>query len=306
MSVLGKLVYYTFYKPLSFLNYIKKFGGIVNIIKIERGKLAMYKASAKLCVPHIADNVFEVFFLTGKKYWPLTAYCAYSLIKASDTPLRPVFIDDGSFSKKFIKKAKKQFPGCAVKTNAEIEEHIRICLPADKFPLLNRKRKTYPHIRKLTDIHAGSKGWKLVLDSDMLFFSDPKEVINWLQNPYKPFFLHDAVSSYHYSLPLMEELTGHPIYPNINVGAAGIKSDDINWTEIESWIKTLEQKEGENYLLEQALSAMISSKNPIIANKNRYIVMPDETEAKHPTAALHHYVATAKEWYYKTAWRAID
>lgn len=230
----------------------------------------------------------------------------YSLAKKGGNTIKPVFVDDGTLTDSLIKQIKTQFPGCTIKTSAEIEAGIKKHLPVAKYPVLNKKRAIYPHIKKLTDVHAGSSGWKIVLDSDMLFFKYPTEIINWLDNPEQPFFLYDPVLSYHYSIPLMEKLAANAIIPNLNVGAIGLKSESIDWDKLEQWISELEEKEGTNYLLEQALSAMLAAGKPtIIATQEDYIVMPGKAEVEHPAGTLHHYVAQSKEWYYKTAWQKV-
>lgn len=265
----------------------------------------MRNAALKLHV-HVAPNANDVYFLTGKKYWELTAFCMYSLAQVSTIPLRPVFVDDGTFNDELTTLVKMQFPGCVIKTAAETATIIGTILPQSKYPCINKKLAVYPHIKKLTHIHAGSSGWKMVLDSDMLFFKNPAELNNWLKNPTHPFFLQDPVSSYHYTLRLMEQLTGNKIIEKLNVGAVGLKSEDINWDELEHWIRVLEETEGTSYLLEQALSAMLASgRKTIVANADDYIVMPGKYEATHPSATLHHYVDKSKEWYYKAAWKRI-
>jgi len=267
----------------------------------------MTNAAQQLFVNVPAAPATDIYFLTGKKYWALTAFCMYSLTEASTIPLRPIFIDDGSFDEGFIKKIKSQFPGCIIKLSAEIELIISQKLPADKYPCLHKKRSVYPHIKKLIDVHIGAAGWKMVLDSDMLFFKPPIEIYNWLNNPEQPFFLYDPITSYHYSLSLMEELAGNKINPNINVGAAGLKSEDIDWDKLECWVKTLEEKQGTSYLLEQALTAMlVAGKEIIIADKAEYIVMPDKKEVQNPTGVLHHYVAQSKEYYFTISWKHIS
>ena len=266
----------------------------------------MIKASGSLKVSEPPADAAEVYFLTGKKFWPLTAFCMFSLAKQSGNKLRAVFVDDGSLDEAIIKTMQLQFPACIVKTSKQIEADIQTNLPETKYPVINKKRAIYPHIKKLTDIHAGSKGWKLVLDSDMLFFKYPAEMLKWLDNPEQPFFLYDPIYSYHYSIKLMEQFAGSTIVPNLNVGAIGLKSEQINWDKLEAWIAQLEEKEGTNYLLEQALSAMlVTGDEPIIADKKEYIVMPDRSEVEHPSATLHHYVAGSKEWYYKKAWQQV-
>ncbi|MDB4927014.1 hypothetical protein [Mucilaginibacter sp.] len=306
MSFKGKIVYSIYYRPLSWLKQVRQCGGIVNFILIEKGKKNMAKSAQKLHIKKPSKIDANVYFLTGKKFWPLTAFCMYSLVKVCNNTIRPVFIDDGTLDKELIKKIKTQFPDSIVKTKEQIEVLVNELLPPLKYPHINKKRTIYPHIKKLTDIHVGSTGWKMVLDSDMLFFKHPTQVINWLKNPQQPFFLFDPICSYHYSINLMEQLSGHTIVPNLNVGAVGLKSELINWDKLEQWIGQLEGKEGTSYLLEQALSAMLVAGQPIlVADKMEYIVMPDKQEATRPTAILYHYVATSKQWYYKQAWKKV-
>jgi hypothetical protein len=306
MAITGKLLYHFYFRPRSWLRSVNKSGGLINFIKIEKAKKSMIKSAQNLLVNEPPLSAINIYFLTGKKYWPLTAFCMYSLAKVSTMPLRPVFIDDGSLDEKFINKIIAQFPGCIIKTAAETEIIIKQKLPVNKYPFLHKKRAIYSHIKKLIDVHAGSSGWKMVLDSDMLFFKPPVEMLDWLKQPEKPFFLYDPISSYYYSLWLMEKLAGNKINPNINVGVAGLKSEDINWDELEYWIKTLEEKGGTNYLLEQALSAMlVAGKEITIADRAAYIVMPDKSDVESPSAVLHHYVAESKEWYFKSAWKAV-
>ncbi|MBL4674828.1 MAG: hypothetical protein JKY70_01260 [Mucilaginibacter sp.] len=146
----------------------------------------------------------------------------------------------------------------------------------------------------------------MVLDSDMLFFKYPDELITWLQNPKHAFALKDPLDSYHYSMGLMEKLTKQPVTKYINVGAIGLNSPDIDWDAVERWIIELETTEGSSYLLEQALSAMIISGNKLqTPNPENYLVMPDKEQVIVQQGILHHYVDRSKQWYYKIAWRTV-
>ena len=306
MSFLGKLAYKIVYKPQSFIDKIKKQGGIINSLKIEEGKKAMQKASKDLRCPAANSSDFQIHFLTGKKFWYQTAFCAYSLVQVVKKPIQFTFYDDGSFDINLINQAKSQFPGCIIHLTNEIDERLAKSLPADKFPILNHKRKIYPHIKKLTDVHCGLSGWKIVLDSDMLFFKYPKQMMEWLENPLTPFFILDIVNSYHYSFELMEKLTNNTIERNLNVGAIGLKSEIIDWDKVEEWIGIMEGQEGMSYYLEQALSAMIVSGMKLeLGSKEEYVVLPKKEEILKPTRTLHHYVAESKEWYLKGAWKII-
>ncbi len=304
---LGKIIYNIYYRPLAGFNRTKKFG-IINFLRIEYARRQMVSAAYDLKEINKPDlPVHSVYILTGKKYWYQTAFCLYSLQKVSgNIQFNATLVDDGSFDEALVKQIRSQFPSIKIQRADETESRLLQHLPATRYPALHKKRKSYPHIRKLIDVHAGQTGWKMVIDSDMLFFKEPKLVEDWLKKPATPFFLQDINYAYYYTTELMANLTGKPVSPNLNVGMIGIKSESINWDNVESWIVDLEAREGTNYLLEQALSAMIvAGEQVLVSPKNDYIVLPNEEETKFPQAVLHHYVAESKEWYFKNAWRLI-
>jgi hypothetical protein len=291
----GKLLYKLYYQPLAYIKRVKK-AGILNYFTTQSARRSMIAHSLMLKEEPIAAGLPEliVYFLTGEKYWYQTAFCLYSLQKVcSDLLIKAVFVDDGTFTEELKAQMQQQFPLASIISQHETEGLLNLHLPADKYPVIRKKRLTYPHLKKLTDVHFQPGEWKLVLDSDMLFFKYPEAMVNWLQAPENPFFLHDPITSYHYSITLMEQLTGKPVAQHLNVGAVGLKSAAIDWDAMERWITKLERSEGQSYLLEQALSAMIvAGEITDLANPEQYLV-------------LHHYVAGSKEWYYKFGWLNI-
>lgn len=76
---------------------------------------------------------------------------------------------------------------------------------------MRERRLEQPLLRKLTDFHAGSTGWKLFLDSDMLFFHQPSFLLDWLRNPQYPCYMVDIANYYGYSNELMVSLAQAPI-----------------------------------------------------------------------------------------------
>jgi hypothetical protein len=303
----GKLAYLIYYQPY---NWLKKVGkkGIAGYVTVERHRRAMERHSAELRGTLRKNSpCFEVYLLTGAKYWYQTAFCLYSLQKhLTGVQINAVFIDDGSFTPALIRQASEQFPGSTVRTEQETNDHLVNFLPVSKYPLLNKKRQLYPHIRKLTDVHAGRSGWKMVLDSDMLFFRPPVALESWLKRPLSPFFLRDPCYSYHYTMELMAKLAGSPVEPNLNVGVVGLASETIDWDQLEHWIGSLEVSEGSSYYLEQALCAMIAAGCTLqVAAPDEYIVLPDEKQIRHTVGVLHHYVADSKDGYFKLAWRNL-
>jgi hypothetical protein len=304
---LGKILYKTYYQPKGAISKTLK-QGIYSSWQISQGRKAMQTASAALQQPLDnqlpLENIPQFSFLTGKKFWYMTAFCAYSLARVCQQNIAFVFYDDGSFDAALEAQIKAQFPLSRTVGQQEIAERLHTALPEDRFPFLHYKRRVYPHIRKLTDVHAGSAGYKLLLDSDMLFWQEPDQMLKWLKQADKPFFILDKESAYHYSFNLMKALCGYKVTERVNVGAIGLQSESIDWEKLEHWAKAMEEKEGSSYLLEQALTAMLIAGQPceVGAEKN-YIVMPDKAQTFSQSGTLHHYVAASKEWYYREMWK---
>jgi hypothetical protein len=90
----------------------------------------------------------------------------------------------------------------------------------------------------------------------------------------------------------------------VNVGLCGLLSESLDWEKLEWWCARLLQAEGSHYLLEQALTALLlTGQSCAIAPAHEYVTLPDKDEIFFPTAAMHHYVAGSKRWYFREAWR---
>lgn len=305
--MLQELINLIYRYPKSKLKQILRMGGWLNVRAIERSRQAMEKAATDLTCPKYAAAPpdLAIWFLTGKKFWYQTLFCIKSLLESSQQDFLIHICDDGSLDAQQIDKIQSQVPFIQIHTKAEIEARLEQAIPRATFPYLWHKRALYPHIKKLTDIHAGSTGWKLVLDSDMLFFQRPDLMIQWLQNPDRPCHIFDTQNAYGYSFALMEELAQAPISEKLNVGMIGLQSESIDWPQLENWAHTLETREGTSYYLEQALSAMLVARQPaaLTGPATEYIVMPSKEQVGGKQGTLHHYVDLSKEWYFKTAWR---
>ncbi|WP_157682257.1 glycosyl transferase [Mucilaginibacter mallensis] len=302
-----RLINFLYRTPKSKLKTYKRFGGYYNYQKVINGNKQMKRAAYKLPIsPSYADGL-PVYFLTGKKYIHQTLFCISSLLKVSTERFHFVLIDDGTFTPAIADLISTKLPGATIVTNDQINTNLEKHLPADKYPVLHHKRSVYPHIKKMLDVHtAGISDWKLVLDSDMLFWKEPKAMINWLKNPDSPLHMVDTVNSYGYSPALMHELCGSEIPKLINVGAIGLNTTTLNWDAIEFWVKTLEEKEGTSYYLEQALSAMLIGQTPsVVLDKDDYKVNPSAADLQQTANTLHHYVDLSKEIYLKNAWKLI-
>jgi hypothetical protein len=304
MSKIQNFINIIYRHPKAKLKTIMRFGGFISYYKMRIGEIKMKKASNSL--PPIISNAegYPIYFLTGKNYIFQTLFCAYSLVKFSNEKFQFYLIDDGTFNERIINNLNVKMPGVKIVNKQKIEENLNFKLPQKNFNFLRKKRTIYPHLKKLTDIHSCEENdFKLVLDSDMLFFEEPQQLIEFIKIGQGCIHMEDCEESYGYSNTLMEKLSQSKIPSLINVGVIGIRTEYINWDEINNWINILEIEEGTSYFLEQALSAMIiASHNKYLLDPNKYIVNPISFDQGH---ILHHYVDLSKKFYFEKAWRIV-
>jgi hypothetical protein len=304
---LGRAAYLLWYLPAGLVKRSAAAGGPLAQWRSAREAASMERAAATLPtsrVPAVTDTP-ELHFLTGKKFWYQTAFCLHTLQAHSASVFRAVFHDDGSLDDDDAARLKTLFPASEVRRRAENDARVAELLPPSRFPALHAERaRPYPNFLKLTDVHAGQRGWRLVLDSDMLFFRRPHFLLAWLAAPDRPLWMLDVDDAYGYPFPAMAALAGAPVPRHVNVGFCGLDSSKFDWERLEHWAQTLLRDHGSRYYLEQALSAMMFAGQPgAVLPAEDYVVMPGEQECRDPHAVLHHYVAGSKRGYFRHGWR---
>lgn len=304
---LGRILYAVWHWPRAEFARSRREGGPAQQFVNWRGRVAMERAAARLPArPAPAPDAAEVCFLTGKKFWYQTAFCCWSLCQQAGREFAPVFIDDGSFDESLRAECRRIFPGARVLDARECEVALDTHLPAEKFPALRGQRRTYLHLRKLTDAHVGHRGWRLVLDSDMLFFRRPDALLAWLDAPAQPIHMLDMQDAYGYPPATLTALAGRPIPAKLNVGICGLRSETIGWERLEFWCQQLLARHGTSYYLEQALVALLlAGETPVRLTAEDYRLLPTEAECRAPTAVMHHYVAESKRGYFRHSWRKV-
>jgi len=302
---LGRLWLRFYHTPLGRLRDSLRMGGPLAARRTECDRQAMEIAALTLPpLPEPDAGAPTLHLLTGKKFWYLTAFCLHSFARAAGRPVRAELYDDGSFDEAVTARLQRLGSAIVIHPRAMLDLRVEAALPPDRFPVLHERRRNYPNIRKLTDLHAGTAGWKLVIDSDLLFFRRPGFLLDWLAAPDRPLHAVDVEESYGYSRPLLERLAGAPIGDKVNVGLCGLRSDALDWTELEAWCAELIARERASYYLEQALGAMLAARQPCaIAPPADYVTLPSRAEVIAPHAVMHHYVADSKRWYFRHGWQ---
>jgi hypothetical protein len=304
---LGRLAYLLWHLPRGAVKRSAAAGGPFAQWQDSRGAAAMARAAAGLprATTELTNARPHLHFLTGKKFWYQTAFCLHTLQHHAGESFRVVIHDDGSLDRAAIERLETLFPNAEMRSRKDSDARVAELLPPSRYPFLHAERaRPYPNFLKLTDVHAGQRDWRLVLDSDMLFFRRPAVLLDWLTNPKGPLWMADVAETYGYPLETMARVAGAPIPRSVNVGFCGINSSDVDWDQLEHWTKSLVGQHGSSYYLEQALSAMWFAGRPgTVLPAADYIVFPSEDECRQPRAVLHHYVAGSKRGYFRHAWR---
>lgn len=310
MSLPGRILYHLWHQPIGAVRNSIRHGGPLAQRAAAQGAAAMQAAAAQL--PALpagqADRPpFVVHLLTGRRFVHQSAFCLRSLALACPVPVQAEIHDDGTLDSASADLLRRLCPRLRIHDHATMRERLEAGLPAHRFPALRERWIHYPHIRKLIDVHLGHAGWRLVLDSDLLFWREPRFLLDWAAAPDRPLHADDCEENYGYSRPLLERVAGAPIPPRVNVGLCGLRSDAIDWEYLENATATLIAAERTSYYLEQALVALLAARQGpcAVAPGSDYVTLPDPAEVARPTAVMHHYVDTARGDYYRRAWRAF-
>ena len=266
--------------------------------------------AAARCLPPLEASgnggEVELHFLSGGEFWYQTCFCAYSLLLHSPSIAGVVIQNDGTLTAEQTEILQRMFPGVRINDPHRIASELNKNFPEEIFPTLFRRSGYWITMRKLTVVHGGSSGWKLCLDSDMLFFKRPAMLLDWLNCPAVPCYLQGRGRAFGYSNELMSSLVEGKIPSSLNSGLFGFNSTAINWTRLEHWAQTLLEKEGSRYLMEQAMSAMLIAGNPYVEFPNsEYRLCPDVAEASAPMAVMHHYAGHTRPLMFRYGWRHI-
>lgn len=308
MSLPGQILYQLWHRPVAAARDSIRRGGPLVQWRAARGRTAMQAAALALPPPpaRVPGVPFSVHLLTGRRFAYQTVFCLHTLARHCPAPLAPELYDDGTFDAASRGLVLRLFPGATIHPQAETIARLDSALPAARFPVLRERWANYPHIRKLTDVHAGRVGWRLVLDSDLLFWREPRLLLDWASAPDRPLLATDCEENYGYPRPVLERLAGRPVPARLNVGLCGFRSDALDWEFLEHAAGVLIREHGTSYYLEQGLCALLAARHPggpLQVPFADYLTMPDAPEVARPTAAMHHYVDLSRDTYHIAAWR---
>ena len=250
-----------------------------------------------------------IYFLTGRRFWQQTLFCAHSFVRQSGLGAEFRFVSDGTMDDEIAQRLTRLFPAARVLSHAELDEKLAAALPPARFPTLHAHRRRFVLLRKLTDTLAGERGYRLFLDSDMVFWRRPDEMLARLARA-EPFYMADLGDD-GYTLPrsVLQEKLGITPAPGVNSGVVAVRPEDVDWDLLERACALLLAEGRDQRLLEQTLWAIVlgaQNGRPLPAADYRLVIDPpacrEAIAAGRP--ALLHYAWHARLVYAASEWQA--
>lgn len=230
--------------------------------------------------------------------WLMGLWSARSLDRASSRAWRHVWIDDGTMNPADRRAAVRALPGLRWVEPAETDALLgKLCLEQ---PLLARAARLSPYLRRMVLLTLVPRGDRFVsVDSDVLFFAPPHDLLRWAQSPAaEAWFMHDPITFYFPREPSLSTCVGFPVTPHVNVGLVLFPRGWLNLDATNRLLEAYLDHPARTAHIEQALiaaSLTLLGAKPLSAE---YELSFEPTRRRH--CAARHYVSQcrARDYFY--------
>ncbi len=215
-----------------------------------------------LATPAIASTQAsdcEIHVLTCEADWVNLLWTLKSFYLVSERQYRLCIHEDGTLTEAAVLQLKQHFPKARLVRRAEAD--VRAEALKTEFPSAYAFRNKHPLSLKLIDFSLFLECDRmLVLDSDVLFFEMPGELLSRIEDPeYKlNSFNEDVDTAYSLDRLELEGLLGFPLLERFNSGLGLVHKASVQMDVIESLLNLPNIQEGHFWRIEQTLYAVAS------------------------------------------------
>ncbi len=305
----GQLLYKYLFKPTLPLRYNLTHFGLAGYLHMARGERAMKKAAARLRpITLTADVLLECSYLTGKKYWHQTIFCACSLARALQGRVKIKIYSDGTLTARHAAVLKTVLKNVILIYPEEVEQQLQQKLPQDHFPALHFLRNWHPFFKRIIDIHC-TPGWSMHLDSDMLFLNYPGELVEAYQNKAAVYMKESMPESYYVDQEsALQEKYGISCVNHLNGGIVAYDNDRVDYADLEQKAQLMIDRylpQGPARVEQTLMSYMLYRQNATALAEALYTIYYDADIQTNAQQAVRHYIFKAKLPYLHTEWKAL-
>jgi hypothetical protein len=253
-------------------------------------------------VPHLVHHLpiedFEIHILSGRTRLTMALWMMASWMAATERHWKFVIHDDGSLCSEDIGRLEHALPHCKVILSKDSNPAINEML--SNHPLCLQCRNMHPLGRKLFDIPLFARQDKLLsIDTDILFFSSPKLVLQWISDmdEVKSLFMEDVKDASLVSVQDARRLFNIELAARVNTGIIGIHKTILSLDFLEDCLGRTGILQKDRWYIEQTLFTLAASKFSKVELLQSEYVMSLDPQCP-GNAVARHYVGAVRGFFY--------
>jgi hypothetical protein len=237
----------------------------------------------------------EVHMMCGKAHVDMGIWASWSLLRF--LPGSSLYLhSDGSLNETDLESWRRVIPNLVLIVKEDSDLRVKQVFNS-RFPLLLEWRSRQFYSTKFIDFHLhGSSDRIILLDSDVLCFDRPTELINGLDASEPPFLWHEDDGNYYIApTPVLKQSTDIDVTERVNSGFMLTKRWQDN--DLEFFEQVLQKLQNHSlsifhYWAEQTLYAMSANRHCVAAVlSKKYSVYFGKTRRN---SIIRHYAGIAK------------
>lgn len=206
-----------------------------------------------------ADPSVSVHLLVSSKTWHAGVLAAISFEFFTQRRWNLFFHEDGSVDEPARKKIERVLPGVHFISRTDSENVMKQRLQA--YPNCQALRQSHNLFLKFFDLPAFAPGTRMILlDSDVIFFKKPKEILNWVDSRSQECWYNEDTKE-KYCIPRyeIEPLLRIKLWSKFNSGLILIPLAAISLPLAEDFLRIFKTKAHHPQFFEQTLYALMAS-----------------------------------------------
>ncbi len=239
-----------------------------------------------------ADNKLELHTLACE--WDLvnTLWSLKTFYHFSGRKPGLVIYDDGSLSESAAKIFSEHFVNCRIIRREIFHQDMDTFLQGhNESRKYSRINSFYCALKLFGPMYYTKAEHVLYLDSDVLFFRKPNEMLNYIESGI-PFYMSDYQNAYFYPVEFLNQLLGIELHHKINAGLFHVARSDFarHLDLVEEYFKKASALESTKHSVnrhEQTLAAILLSKAKAVRLDSNYQISKARVTDK---TVSHHFV----------------
>jgi hypothetical protein len=210
-------------------------------------------------------------------------------------PIR--FHDDGTLSPDIVGKIRAFLPGAVVISASQAQEETDLRLR--DFPLCRAARRRHIMTHKLFDAAVFAPGERyILLDSDLLFFSHPAEIAQWLSGQERAnLWGRDAGNFLNLTKAEAQERHAVNLTERVNAGFGCVWRESVNFSLLEDFFGH-ESVWSHPHRVEQTAYALLSSRFGVRLLPRAYLLDIDRACGLPAGIVMKHYVGKIRDLFF--------